>query len=63
MPAAASAATNARGPARPGIDLRLLNLSLAKAAEEHFAYRAGMDPKAEPLIGAYSLQDKENFIR
>jgi len=46
-----------------GIDLRLLNLSLAKAAEEHFAYRAGMDFKAEPLIGAYSLQDKENFIR
>jgi coenzyme F420-reducing hydrogenase delta subunit/ferredoxin len=46
-----------------GIDLRLLNLSLAKTAEEHFAYRAGMDPKAEPLIGAYSLQDKENFIR
>ena len=46
-----------------GIDLRLLNLTLAKAAEEHFAYRAGMDPKAEPLIGAYSLQDKENFIR
>jgi formate dehydrogenase (coenzyme F420) beta subunit len=46
-----------------GIDLRLLNLSLAKAAEEHFAYRAGMDPKAELLIGAYSLQDKENFIR
>jgi ferredoxin len=45
------------------IDLRLLNLSLAKAAEEHFAYRAGMDPKAELLIGAYSLQDKENFIR
>jgi ferredoxin len=46
-----------------GIDLRLLNLSLAKAAKEHFAYRAGMDPKAELLIGAYSLQDKENFIR
>jgi len=46
-----------------GIDLRLLNLSLAKAALEHFAFRAGMDPKAEPLIGGYSLQDKENFIR
>jgi len=46
-----------------GIDLRLLNLTLAKAAEEHFTYRAGIDPKAEPLIGAYSLQDKENFIR
>jgi coenzyme F420-reducing hydrogenase delta subunit/ferredoxin len=46
-----------------GIDLRLLNRALAKATEEHFAYRAGMDPKAELLIGAYSLQDKENFIR
>ena len=46
-----------------GIDLRLLNLSLAKAAEENFGYRAGMDPKADPLIGTYSLQDKENFIR
>jgi coenzyme F420-reducing hydrogenase delta subunit/ferredoxin len=46
-----------------GIDLRLLNLSLVKAAEEHFGYRAGMDPKADLLIGAYSLQDKENFIR
>jgi ferredoxin len=46
-----------------GIDLRLLNLALAKAAEENFAYRAGMDPKAEELIGAYSLQDKESFIR
>ncbi len=46
-----------------GIDLRLLNLSLAKAAEENFGYRAGMDPKVEPLIGTYSPEDKENFIR
>lgn len=46
-----------------GIDLRLLNQSLAKAAEEHFGYRAGMDPQAEPAIGTYSLQDKETFIR
>ncbi|MBZ5672062.1 MAG: hydrogenase iron-sulfur subunit [Acidobacteriia bacterium] len=46
-----------------GIDLRLLNLSLAKAAEEHFGYRAGINRDVEPLIGAYSLQDKENFIR
>ena len=37
-----------------GIDLRLLNLSLAKAAEENFGFRAGMDPDAEPIIGAYS---------
>jgi len=46
-----------------GIDLRLLNLTLAKAAEESFAYRAGMDPQAEPIIGSYSQQDQEGFIR
>jgi coenzyme F420-reducing hydrogenase delta subunit/ferredoxin len=46
-----------------GIDLRLLNLSLARAAERHFDYRAGADPNVEPLIGTYSLQDKEDFIR
>lgn len=46
-----------------GIDLRLLNLSLAKAAETNFAYRAGMDPQAEPILGTYSQQDQEGFIR
>jgi formate dehydrogenase (coenzyme F420) beta subunit len=46
-----------------GIDLRLLNLSLAKAAEENFGFRAGVDPAAEPIIGAYSQQDHEEFIR
>jgi coenzyme F420-reducing hydrogenase delta subunit len=45
-----------------GIDLRLLNLSLARAAETKFAYRAGTDPAVEPLVGAYSLNDKEEFI-
>lgn len=45
-----------------GINLRLLNLSLAKAAEQSFAYRAGMDPQAEPVVGAFSRQDKESFI-
>jgi formate dehydrogenase subunit beta len=45
-----------------GIDLRLLNQSLSKAAEEHFAYRAGIDAEAEPLVGSYSQQDKEDFI-
>ncbi len=45
------------------IDLRLLNLSLAHAAETKFGYRAGMDSAAEPLVGAYSLTDKEEFIR
>ena len=46
-----------------GIDLRLLNQAMARAAEEHFEFRAGMDPAAEPIIGAYSEQDKETFIR
>ncbi|HOA72371.1 MAG TPA: 4Fe-4S dicluster domain-containing protein [Phycisphaerae bacterium] len=45
-----------------GIDLRLLNLSLARAAEENFGYRAGYDPQAEAVIGAFSEQDKESFI-
>jgi coenzyme F420-reducing hydrogenase delta subunit/ferredoxin len=46
-----------------GIDLRLLNLTLAEAAEKQFNYRAGVDPAAEPLIGCYSLTDQEEFIR
>jgi coenzyme F420-reducing hydrogenase beta subunit len=45
-----------------GIDLRLLNMALARAAEQQFGYRAGMDPGADPVVGAYSLQDKEDFI-
>ena len=46
-----------------GIDLALLNISLHKAAQEHFGYEAGIDPGAEPVIGSYALQDKEDFIR
>lgn len=46
-----------------GIDLRLLNLSLARVAEEQFGYRAGMNPGVDPLIGSYSEQDREEFIR
>jgi coenzyme F420-reducing hydrogenase delta subunit/ferredoxin len=46
-----------------GVPLGLLNLSLARAAEKHFAYQAGMDPKVEPLIGSYALTDEEDFIR
>jgi ferredoxin len=46
-----------------GIDLRLLNLSLARATEESFAFRAGVDPAAEPVVGAYSPKDREEFIR
>jgi len=46
-----------------GIDLALLNIALHRAAQEHFGYDAGVDPAAEPVIGAYTLQDKEDFIR
>jgi len=46
-----------------GINLRLLNLTLARSAEAQFGYRSGMDPEAKPVVGSYSLQDKEEFIR
>ena len=46
-----------------GIDLALLNICLHNAAKEHFGYEAGIDPGAEPVIGSYALQDKEDFIR
>lgn len=46
-----------------GINLRLLNQSLAKAAEDHFQFRAGVDLAADPIVGTYSLNDKEDFIR
>ncbi len=46
-----------------GIDLDLLNLTLAKAAEEQFGFRAGFDCEALPLIGTFSQEDREDFIR
>ncbi len=46
-----------------GIDLDLLNLSLARAAEENFEYRAGAVRNVEPLIGTFSPEDHEEFIR
>ena len=46
-----------------GIDLMLLNLSTARAAEANFDYRPGMDPQAEPVVGSYREQDQEAFIR
>jgi len=46
-----------------GIDLDLLNLTLAKVAEEKFQFRAGMSRNAEPLIGSFSPDDHEKFIR
>jgi ferredoxin len=55
-----SACTNAC-PA--GIDLDLLNLTLAKAAEDHFQFRSGIKRDTEPLIGTFSPDDHEKFIR
>jgi len=46
-----------------GIPLGLLNQSLAQATEAKFGYRPGMDPQAEPVFGAWSPTDKEDFIR
>lgn len=46
-----------------GIDLDILNLSLAKATEEQFGYSAGTQRNAEPLIGTFSPEDNEQFIR
>jgi formate dehydrogenase (coenzyme F420) beta subunit len=46
-----------------GIPLGLLNKSLAESAKENFGYAAGMDPAAEPVLGAWSAGDKEDFIR
>jgi len=45
-----------------GIDLALLNIALHKAAQVNFGYDAGVDPAAEPVVGSYALQDKEDFI-
>jgi ferredoxin len=55
-----SACTNACPAA---IDLDLLNLTLAKAAEDNFQFRSGMKRNAEPLIGTFSPEDHEKFIR
>lgn len=46
-----------------GIELDLLNLTLANAAKEYFDYTAGAEPGVGPLIGSYSPEDKEEFIR
>ena len=36
---------------------------MARAAENAFGFRAGLDPQAEPLVGSYSQGDREDFIR
>lgn len=46
-----------------GINLRLLNMSLARAVERQFDARPGTDPGSGPVSGAYSSGDREDFIR
>ena len=46
-----------------GIDLDLLNLTLAKTAETQFGFQAGLDREALPLVGTFSPGDQEEFIR
>ena len=46
-----------------GIDLRLLNMSLAQAAEAEFGFRPGLDPDADPILGVFSTRDREDFIQ
>ena len=55
-----SACTNACPAA---IDLDLLNLTLAKAAEDNFQFRSGMKRNAAPLVGTFLPEDQEKFIR
>ena len=61
--AAAWAAANARAPVRRALTCACSTFRSPRPRRKTLAYRAGMDPKAEPLIGSYSLQDKEDFIR
>ena len=46
-----------------GIDLDLLNLTLAQTAETEFGAVSGTVPGALPLIGSFSQEDKEDFIQ
>ena len=46
-----------------GIDLNLINLTLASAAEKEFNHLSGTVVGAKPLIGSFSEADKEDFIR
>jgi hypothetical protein len=45
------------------INLPLLNKTLARASEQEFGFRPGMDPEADLVTGGYSTRDKEGFIQ
>ena len=46
-----------------GIPLMLLNAYLGQTVEAEFDVRVGYDPQAEPLIGAWGDEDREEYIR
>ena len=46
-----------------GIPLMLLNVGLARDVEEEFGVKVGYDAEAEPVIGSWSPDDGEDFIR
>jgi Fe-S oxidoreductase len=47
-----------------GIDLTLLNMTLVKSAEEQFdGFIAGKTLETLPIIGSFSTEDEESFIR
>jgi hypothetical protein len=40
-----------------------MNLSMARASEASFGHRSGTDPEAALVLGNFSQQDQEHFIR
>jgi hypothetical protein len=44
------------------IPLGLINLQLARVVAERFGYQAGDDPTVPAPIGAYRLDDPQEFI-
>ena len=41
----------------------LLNAYLGRTVEDEFDVKVGYDPEAEPVIGAWREEDKEEYIR
>ncbi len=46
-----------------GIPLMLLNHFIAREVEREFDARSGYDPQAEPVIGSWKQDDKQEYIR
>jgi len=46
-----------------GIPLMLLNIEVGQRVLEEFGAKSGYDPDAKPVIGSWSPDDKEEFIK